>query len=98
MKGLENTESAKKVLGSSPSRVTKRKRQHDLCRRFFIPSTIRIKDSFYPNATSSTIIRTKPAITPHVPQCWLSERLASGIRSSATTNTMAPAAKANSQG
>ena len=40
----------------------------------------------------------KPIINPHVPVCGFSLKLASGIKSSATTNNIAPAEKARSHG
>ena len=47
-----------------------------------------------PSATSSTIIKVKPIIIAHVPKCERFFETLSGIRSSATTNTIAPAEKA----
>ena len=53
-----------------------------------------------PRATSRIIMMRKPAMTPRVPPWvwWLWRRLASGISSSTTTYSMAPAAKDSSQG
>lgn len=48
----------------------------------------------HPNATSSTIITVKPSMTPSVAWSVLPLPSASGIRSSATTKIIAPAAKA----
>lgn len=52
----------------------------------------------YPNATSKIIMIMNPIMNPHVPVCGFSLILASGMRSSATTNSIAPAEKASSQG
>ena len=52
----------------------------------------------HPSATSSTIITRKPAITPSVPGCECSPRWASGISSSTTTYSIAPAAAESSHG
>ena len=52
----------------------------------------------HPSATSRTIISKKPAITPNVPPLECVPRRAAGISSSATTYSIAPAAKANSHG
>ena len=54
--------------------------------------------TFYASATSSIIITTKPTIVPHVARCEYPVDCASGIRSSATTKIIAPAAKASSHG
>ena len=52
----------------------------------------------YPSATSKTIISRKPPITAKVPVLECSPKCASGISSSTTTYSMAPAAKDSSQG
>ena len=52
----------------------------------------------YPNATSKIIIITKPNATPIVPMLVCSPACESGINSSTTTYTIAPAAKDNIYG